>query len=114
MVSLDKSVKIKKKKETQEALNEQQANPNTGGSKTSMTGQDTMHVSKQDREYSVGFKQNNQQKKEGGQNLTNIDSPSKKIAGNDQQIDINDVFDPEEHAEFEKIVKDWDLSGNQK
>ena len=46
--------------------------------------------------------------------MTNIDSPSNRTAGNDQQIDLNDVFDPVEHAEFEKIVKDLDLSGNQK
>ena len=107
-------MKIKKKKETQEALNEQQANQNTGDSKTSMTGQVAMHVSKQDKESSEGSKQNNQPKKDYGQNLTNIDSPSNRTAGYDQQIDLNDVFDPVEHAEFEKIVKDLDLSGNQK
>ena len=57
------------------------------------------------------IQQKDQQNQESCLNRT-LDSLPKNTSDHEQQININDVFDPVEHREFENIVKDWNFTGN--
>ena len=48
--------------------------------------------------------QKDKQNKESCQKMTNLNSMHINTSYHEQQIDINDVFDPVEHREFENMV----------
>ena len=122
MIYLDKSKKSQKvsnsqseKKKAQQALTEQRPKPNSDADK--MIADVTMHTSESSdptEESSKDVKPTEQkdgQNKESYQKITKLDNMPKNNSENEQQIDMNDVFDPVEHREFENMVKDWNFTG---